>query len=232
MEENKPKSKKVIVIIAIIGVLVLVAVGGIALVVNETAQRALIGAEMESINTTGEIDSEIKSKGKYAEVEKALKEYLKEYKGIAVEVAEAYQNEKFTTILSADNYKEDGPNFEASKKLISDVKEKGENAKTKLAEMSKEEYKDKRADDNGLTGKYKELFKSSIQLESDAKTVETTVDNVNNYLDKINAVFDFLKETEGKWQIANNQVQFRDMANVTKYNSLLTSVSTAAAKLK
>lgn len=232
MEENKPKNKKVIVIIAIIGVLVLVAVGGIALVVNETAQRALIGAEMESINSTGEIDSTIKSTGKYAEVEKALKDYLTEYKGIAVDVANAYQNEKFTTILSADNYKEDGPNFEASKKLISDVKEKGENAKTKLAEMSKEEYKDKRAEESGLTGKYKELFKSSIQLESDAKTVETTVNNVNNYLDKINEVFDFLKETEGKWQVANNQVQFRDMSNVTKYNSLLTSVNAAAAKLK
>ncbi|MCI9365898.1 MAG: DUF3053 family protein [Clostridia bacterium] len=232
MDEKKPKNKKVIIIIAVIGILVLVAVGGIGLVVNETAQKAIIGVEMESINSTGNIDSEIKSKGKYAEVEKALKDYLTEYKNVALEIANEYQNQNLTTILSAENFKNDGPNFETSKKLINDIKEKGENAKTKLAEMSKEEYKEKRATDSGLTGKYKDLFKSSVQLENDAETVNKTVENVNNYLDKINEVFDFLKESEGKWQINGEKIEFRDMSNLTKYNSLLTSVNTAASKIK
>lgn len=80
MDEKKPKNKKVIIIIAVIGILVLVAVGGIGLVVNETAQKAIIGVEMESINSTGNIDSEIKSKGKYAEVEKVLGNAVKSLK--------------------------------------------------------------------------------------------------------------------------------------------------------
>lgn len=232
MEENKSKSKKVIVIIAIVGVLILLVVGGLGLVINETAQKAIISAEMESINSTGEINSEIKSKGKYAEVEKALKDYLTEYKNIAVEVANEYQNESLTTILSAQNFKDDGPNFENSKKLINDVKQKGEEAKTKLAEMTKQEYKDKRAEDNGLTGKYKDLFNDSVKLEQDVESVGKTVESVNNYLDKINEVFDFLKETEGRWVIEDNSIKFRDVSNLTKYNSLLTSVNIAAGQLK
>jgi len=231
MEEKKPKNKKVIIIIAIVGVLILAAIGGIALVVNEVAQEAIVRTEMDSINSTGEINSEIKAKGKYADVEKVLKEYLTEYKNVALDIAKEYQNEQFATILSADNYKNDGPNFETSKKLINDVKEKGENAKTKLTEMVSEEYKEKRATDSGLTGKYKDLFKSCIQLEGDVKEVEETVENVNNYLDKINEIFDFLKETEGKWQVSEDKIQFKDMSSLTKYNSLLTSVNIAAGKL-
>lgn len=231
MEEKKSKNKKVIIIIAIVGVLILAAIGGIVLVVNEVAQEAIVRTEMDSINSTGEINSEIKTKGKYAEVEKELKEYLTEYKNVALDIAKEYQNEQFTTILSADNYKNDGPNFETSKKLISDVKEKGENAKAKLTEMVSEDYKEKRATDSGLTGKYKDLFKSCLQLEGDVKEVEETIQNVNNYLDKINEVFDFLKETEGKWQISEDKIQFKDMSSLTKYNSLLTSVNIAAGKL-
>lgn len=232
MEEKKPKSKKVIVIIAIILVIVIAIIGVVAMFVNDYAQRAIIGQEMEHVNTTGNVDTEIKSTGKYADVEKALKDYILEYQGIATEIANEYNNEAFTTILSADNYKNDGPNFETSKKLINDVKTKGEEAKTKLTEMLTDEYKEKRATDCGLSGKYKDLFKDSIQLGDELEEVEKTIDNVNNYLGKIDDIFNFLKENEGKWEIKDNKVQFTELSLLTQYNSLVVSVNTAATKLK
>lgn len=232
MEEKKSKNKKVIVIVAI--VIAIIAVVGVVgfIFVNDFAQRAIIGSEMEKINTSGEIDEEIKSSGKYADVEKALKDYVVEYQGIAVSIAKQYENEKLTNILSADNYKNDGPEFTESKKLIEDVKKQGEEAKTKLAEMVTDEYKDKRADEVGLTGKYKDLFKTSIQLESELSDVNKTIDNVNNYLSKIDDVFNFLKENKSNWEVKNNRVEFKSMSQVTKYNSLITMVNTAAARLK
>lgn len=232
MDEKKSKNKKVIVIVAIV-VAIIAVVGVVGFIfVNDFAQRAIIGSEMEKINTSGEIDEEIKSSGKYADVEKALKDYVVEYQGIAISIAKQYENEKLTNILSADNYKNDGPEFTESKKLIEDIKKQGEEAKTKLAEMVTDEYKDKRADEVGLTGKYKDLFKTSIQLESELSDVNKTIDNVNNYLSKIDDVFNFLKENKSNWAVKNNRVEFKSMSQVTKYNSLITMVNTAAARLK
>lgn len=232
MDEKKSKNKKVIVIVAIVVAVVAVVAIVAGIFINDFAQRAIIGAEMEKINTSGEIDEEIRSSGKYADVEKALKDYVVEYQGVAVSIAKQYENEKLTNILSADNYKNDGPEFKESKKLIEDVKKQGEEAKTKLAEMVTDDYKDKRADEIGLTGKYKDLFKSSIQLENELADVNSTIDNVNNYLSKIDDVFNFLTENKSNWEVKNNRVEFKSMSQVTKYNSLITMVNTAAARLK
>lgn len=230
-EKKKSKNTKIIVIIAII-VVVAVVIGGITFFANDYIQRAKIGEEMEKINTSGTVDTEIKTNGKYADVEKALKDYIVEYQNAAKEVADQYQNEKFTTILSADNYKNDGPEFVESKQLINDAKAKGEEVKAKLAEMVTDEYKEKRATDCGLTGKYKELFKESIKLEDELTEVNETIDNVNNYLDTIDSIFDLLKENESKWQVKSDKIEFTDLSTMTKYNSLVIKVNTAAAKLQ
>lgn len=231
MEEKKPKNKKIIIIAAVVVIIVaIVAVAGTF--VNDYAQRVIIGQEIEKVNKTGEVDKEIKSTGKYADVEKVLKDYITDYQNIAKEIANEFQNEKFATILAASNYKEDGPEFVNSKKLINDVKQKGEETKTKLAEMVTTEYKEKRADENGLTGKYKQLFIDSIKLEQELETVNATIDNVNNYLAKVDDVFNFLKENKGNWEVKNNVVQFNSTSLLTKYNSLGTMVNIAAQKLK
>ena len=231
MEEKKPKNKKIIIIAAVVVIIVaIVAVAGTF--VNDYAQRVIIGQEIEKVNKTGEVDKEIKSTGKYADVEKVLKDYITDYQNIAKEIANEFQNEKFATILAASNYKEDGPEFVNSKKLINDVKQKGEETKTKLAEMVTTEYKEKRADENGLTGKYKQLFIDSIKLEQELETVNATIDNVNNYLAKVDDVFNFLKENKGNWEVKNNVVQFNSTSLLTKYNSLGTMVNIVAQKLK
>lgn len=232
MEEKNSKSKKSIIIIAIAVIVVIAIVAVVGSFVNENIQKQLISKEIDKINKTSEVDTDIKSKGKYADVEKVLKDYVIEYQSIAEEIKNQYQNEKFTTILSADNYKNDGPEFTESKKLISDSKNKGEEVKTKLGEMITKEYKEKRATDNGLDGKYKDLFVDSIQFEEELKEVNSTIDNVNNYLTKIEDVFSFLNQNKGKWQINNNKVEFNEMSLVTKYNSLITLVNIASQKLK
>ena len=97
--------------------------------------------------------------------------------------------------------------------------------------MVSNEYKEKRATDSGLSGKYKDLFMDSIQLGDELKEIESTVANVNNYLDKVNDIFDFLSQNKGKWEVKNNQVQFKEMSLLTKYNSLVSLVNIAAKKL-
>lgn len=232
MEEKNSKSKKSIIIIAIAIVIIVGIIAVVGSFINENVQKQLISKEIDKINKTSQVDTDIKSKGKYADVEKVLKDYVVEYQSVANEIKDQYQNEKFTTILAADNYKNDGPEFTESKKMISDTKSKGEEVKTKLGEMVTKEYKEKRATDNGLEGKYKDLFVDSIQFEQELQQVNTTIDNVNNYLGKIEDVFNFLTENKGKWEVNNNKVEFNEMSLVTKYNSLITLVNIAAQKLK
>lgn len=232
MEEKNSKSKKSIIIIVIAVVIIIAVVAVVGSFVNENVQKQLISKEIDKINNTSEVDKEIKSKGKYADVEKVLKDYVLEYQSVANEIKDQYQNEKFTTILSADNYKNDGPEFTESRKLISDAKAKGEEVKTKLNEMVTDEYKEKRATDNGLSGKYKDLFVDSIQFEKELEEVNLTIDNVNNYLAKIEDVFNFLNENKDNWEVKNTRVEFNQISLVTKYNSLITSVNIAAQKMR
>lgn len=229
MEKKNSKNKK---IIAIVVILVIIAIAiGVGIFLNDRAQEEILSQEIDKINTTGEVNTEIKSNGKYSDVEKALKDYVVEYQSTAKEIASQYENESFTTILSADNLKNDGPEFTESKKLIADTQKKGEEVKTKLAEMVSDQYKEKRASDIGLTGKYKDLFIKNIQLEKELKTVNSTIDNINNYLTKIDDVFNFLIENKGTWEVKTTAVEFKQMSLVTKYNSLLTSVNIAAKKI-
>lgn len=230
MEEKKSNNKKIAIIAALIAVIIIVV--GVVSIVNDRTQREIIGQEMEEINNSGEVNEEIKAKGRYAEVEKALKDYIIEYQAIANEIATEYQNEKFATILSAENYQNDGPNFEETKQLISEVKTKGEETKTKLAEMVTEDFKEKRATEVELTGKYKQLFKDSIELEKELIEINKTIDNVNQYLDKVDEVFNFLKENGGKWSIKNDKIEFKEISLVTQYNALVASVNTAASNLE
>ncbi len=232
-ENKKTKNKKLLIILAII---ILIGIIGIicfiSSFVNEYSQRIVLGNEIENINKTGNVDTEIKSKGKYADVEKALKDYITEYQTIATELENQYENDKFSTLLSADNYASDGPEFAESKKLVSDIKGKGEEVKTKLSEMVTNEYKEKRASDMNLTGKYKDLFIESIQIENELEKVNKTIDNINNYLEKVENIFDFLNENNGKWEVKDNTVQFYDATLLTKYNSLVSSVNIIANTLR
>lgn len=114
---------------------------------NDISQRAVVVSEIEKINNYGIVDSEIKSTGKYAEVEKALKDYILETQKFTTDISIEYKNEKIATILSADNYKKDGPDFVASKQLLSSLQSKGEETMARLLEMNTEGYKEKRAND-------------------------------------------------------------------------------------
>ena len=67
MEEKNSKSKKSIIIIAIAVIVVIAIVAVVGSFVNENIQKQLISKEIDKINKTSEVDTDIKSKGKYAD---------------------------------------------------------------------------------------------------------------------------------------------------------------------
>lgn len=100
MEKRQSKNKKIIIMVTVILIILAVILGGIGIWVNDNVQRVVINKEIDTINKTSQVDIQIKAKGKYADVEKVLKDYILEYQSMGKEIQEAYENEKFKTLLS------------------------------------------------------------------------------------------------------------------------------------
>lgn len=225
MRENKPRNGKRSLISIVLSIVILI-IGGIYAYRNY--QVSLLNEEINTINTSGKVNSEIKSSGKYGEVEKALKDYVREYQAVAKKASDTVNNGELLNILSIDNIKKDGPEFVESKKLLVALREQCDEVKTKLPEMITNEYKEKKATESGLSGKYKDLFISNIQLDGELQTVNKSIDKINNYFGKIEEVLNFLTEHKDSWNTSDTNVQFTNMSLVTQYNSLISSLNIAA----
>lgn len=155
------KKKNLIIIIAIVLFILGVIVGVIG--TKDMRQESMLREEVDKISkldiTKDDIDMEIKTKGNYAEVEKTIKEYLNKYSTTLKEVYEILNDDKISTILTAENYKEDGPDFENTKKYITESRSKFNEGLDILIEMSNEEEILKAIEGKGLNEKFTQLYK-------------------------------------------------------------------------
>lgn len=224
------KKNKVLKIVLIVILVIAVLVGGYFFV-NERTQIAKINEEVDKINTTLEIDQEIKTTGKYAEVEKGVKDYLTEYKNSVKELNDLYETNEYKNILTIASYEADKPEFNASLELLNKVKIAQENTKNKITEMANEENIAKKADELGLTGKYKTTFINIIKIQDEAKKIANGIENDKQLVGKIEELINILKNNPSKWTIKGNQVQFYDQELLNQYNSITTELNTIASQV-
>ena len=112
--------KKIILIVVI---LLLIAGGTIAyLYMTDMKQEEILIQEVNKISeldlSSDDVDMDIKTKGDYAIVEKAIKDYINEYSNITKATINIMNDEKIEDILSIENYKKDGPDFVETKKYV------------------------------------------------------------------------------------------------------------------
>ena len=78
--------------------------------------------------------------------------------------------------------------------------------------------------------------KSCVESDNENKMMEWLLDKIPVpkiiYLEKVENIFDFLNENNGKWEVKDNTVQFYDATLLTKYNSLVSSVNIIANTLR
>lgn len=224
------KNNKVLKFIIIAIVVIVVLVGGYFFI-DERTQISKINEEINKINETSQVDSEIKSTGKYAEVEKGVKDYLTEYKNSVQELNDLYETDQYKNLLTTTNYEADKPEFTASLELINKVKTTQENTKTKITEMVKEENISKKADELGLQGKYKKTFIDIIKIQDEAKTIASGIEEDSKIVNKLEELINILKNNPSKWVIKGSQVQFYDQELLNQYNSITTELNTLASKV-
>ena len=189
------------------------------------------------MTSSGELDMEklkektsnIVTTGKYAKVEKAAKNYASDVFNTANEIKTVLEDEKMAQLLTASNYKADGPEFVETKKYLSETKEKLQNFKTEMFSYLEDgkisSYIEAETTDSYSIELYKNLLKEDIEMpESERKEMEQAIDKVASMLDIAEEIINFLVENNGQWQVQGEQIVFNSNSLVQKYNGFLTKL--------
>lgn len=225
--------KKILILLGILLVIFIAIIG--YMVVTDLKQEAELIKEMEE--TVNIIDyenldmekinerlSRTITKGDYAIVENSIKQYLSDSMENTSKIADIMNDERLVKILSADNYKADGPDFIETKAYITKAKEELEEEKLKFKELLTEEKIMSYINDKNLDEYYIELYKNQTLLtkeEQEDKTVEESIDSIIQLLNNSEEVIDFLIANKGSWKVGTDGIEFTSQKLINKYNELI-----------
>lgn len=227
--------KKILIAVAVIAILV---IGVIAFfVISDLQQEAKFNDEMlalEEIMNADELDFDaiyaktdvIVTKGDYGVVEEAIKNYIKDTSFIAEKIIDTMNSEEFGTILTIENFEKDGKEFTESKEFITTTIETLEQCKEEYEQQFSEEKMMSYINDKGLDEYYVELYKNEIATvsEEDNQTVQESIDQVIDLLDKVEDAIDYLIENEDDWNIINGSLMFLDQDKLDEYQEILSKI--------
>ena len=127
MKKYGKVSKGVLITIIIIAILFIFAgtIFGIFTVdkMNKEKQEKILSDEFISMYTSQKVDTEIKTTGKFAKLESAIKTYYTEYVNTSKDLIDIYSQNLLNNSLTADNISNDGPEFKTTKANINKIEE-------------------------------------------------------------------------------------------------------------
>lgn len=226
--------KKILIALLIIIIIALFAVG--FFVLKDTQQEKklkneiseldrLVNSENIDLDAVNDRLDRTVTTGDYAEVETAFKTYLSENFDNIIKITDIMNDGKLTTLLSTDNYKNDGKDFTESKKYISDTITQLNECKNKYAEFLTEEKAMSYINDKGLDSYYTDLYKNELMgdMEEAAKdtTVQDSIDNIIDMLSRSDEVLTFLADNKNSWEIQDDSIVFDSEDLSEQYDRLI-----------
>lgn len=166
------------------------------------------------------------SSGDYLVVEKAAKKYLKDTIDITLTYVNLVTDEKFSNVLTLENYQEDGPNFINTKLYIKETKEQIEDNKNKILNQFNNEtvlsYIENKNLDSYYIDFYKSLaFSSEAEITKNKQEIEQNINDIINTLNVYDEVIDFLISNKNDWTIEGEYIVFSNEEIHEQYNQLL-----------
>lgn len=229
--------KKVIIIVTVVIVVLAIIIGGFAYFVSSgLKQEEKLTAEMNELNEL--VDKEdydknavkerldrVITKGDYAIVEKACKQYLSDISVIGQKIADILSDDSISELLSTENYKTDGPEFSNTKKYITETKQSLVELKSNYSELLTEDkimsYITNKELDSYYTDLYRKELIGDLESEKNDKTVDNAINSVISLLDNIEKIIDFLIANKNDWHIEGENIVFNSNSSLNKYNELL-----------
>ena len=229
--------KKKILIVILIIVIALIGVGYFVytdlkqeekLKTELTELSELSNAQDIDINEINNRLDRIVTKGDYAAVEEAFKTYLRENFDNSIQIANILNDEKITTLLTVENYQEDGKDFKNSKEYITTTKTTLEDCKNKYIEFLTEEKAMSYINDKGLdsyyTDLYKEEFVGDMSSASQDTTVQDSIDEILELLNTSEKILNLLSENQNSWEIDGENIVFNNENLSKQYDELINSL--------
>lgn len=231
--------KKILIIAGIILVLIVAIIA--YTVVTDMKQEEKLTEEFKYIDglvekeetETDEIkealERTVTTRGDYLKTEKAYKQYLKDaYKNMET-MTNILEDEKIENSLTAQNYKEDGPEFEETKKYLAETKQSLEDGKNKFYELLTEDGAMKYIKDQNVDSYYEEIYNKEIQgyinlEEKEGDTLKDSIDDVIDVLTISEKVINFLSENKESWEIEDDSIVFDTEKLSDEYDNLISEI--------
>ena len=221
--------KNKLVYILIVVVILFIGVGIISII-----NRSNVSKLRKEVNTLSSLnfyndnfDRDYVCSFGYRNVEKAIKDYLVDYSTELKNIKSITDDLKLKSILTIDNYKNDGPKFTSSHEYIKNIKDKYETSINKLIEMSDSKYFNSYIDKYTKNKKYKNMYKELIEEEKLIEKVDNkellnnNKKSINNTLDNTDKVLDFLTKNEKDWEIEDGKLIFTSSKLLQEYNKMI-----------
>lgn len=236
--------RKYIIIISIISLVLLATItfGKIGLdFYKETKIKEEIKEIMKYINTSNYTDQKLTEilersvvkKGDYNEVETSIKNYYKDLANDLSNLQFLLSEDNFVNYLSADNLKEDQPNFIKSKANLvnsaSQIEEVYQNINTRTTDINTKRYY---IADKQVKTYYKDFYLSLIEDNITEEFTKKIKAEKNNGIEKTktyNQVLDFLIANEGHWNLNQDIIVFDETTLYEEYLNITKSLKEDSA---
>ena len=229
--------KKILITLLIIIVIALIGVG--YFVFTDMQQEEKLKTELSELNdlvnaenidmdaVNEKLDRRITT-GDYEKVEDAYKSYLRDNFDNSIQIANILNDEKITTLLTVENYLEDGKDFINSKEYINNTITTLEDCKTKYTEFLTEEKAMSYINDKGLDSYYTDLYKNEFigDMSSASKDtiVQDSIDEVITILNTSSEVLNLLSANQSAWEIDGENISFNNESLSNQYDELVNSL--------
>ena len=229
--------KKILIVLLIIIVIALVGVG--YFVFSDMQQEDKLKTELSELNdlvnaenidmdaVNEKLDKRITT-GDYEKVEDAYKSYLRDNFDNSIQIANILNDEKITTLLTVENYQQDGKDFTNSKEYITTTRATLEECKNKYTEFLTEQKAMSYINDKELDSYYTDLYKNEfigdMSSASQDTTVQDSIDEVIGILNTSEEVLNLLSENQDSWEIDGENISFNSESLSNQYDELINSL--------
>ena len=244
MKEKKKMKTWVKVVLIIFGVLIFAFAALVGYFVYQDLQtESKINREVEEIenilNAT-DFDEELFKKklnntvstGDYYKVERAYKNYLRDYYTLINDIIEFYDSIDVENILSIENIQTDGKDFVKTRITLDKYKIGCDKLRTNFDSMSDEKkvmsYLKSDLDDY-YVDYYKKII-GDISQTSTEKELSEYLTLSSKQIAAIKDIFDFLSDNKSHWNTDGTNILFDSEELISQYQELFKAVSSISAE--
>lgn len=206
------------------------------LAVRDTLSLSRLKKEVDTVKkldiTKDRYDRKVKSHGKYAKVERAIKEYFDSYAVGMQEISDMANDKDLAKVLSYDNYNSDGPDFVNSISFLDNNKEsfntKIDDLLVNLDENAMNDFIYNYTKDAYYVSLYRELM-SDNEIKAELNDIKNLLldakKQLNNVYDVSLDVLNYLKVYKDKWHLEEGEIKFQTEEMYNYYMALISKIS-------